>query len=92
MHMTAHNLLVGGLAGFAGDTLLVWLSWRYVVRPRLHRLVRDLAREEIKLAARLRPMPRSAETRRGCGERLWDVQEIWTSPQQRTPPIRGESQ
>lgn len=40
-HTTAY------IIGFLGDVALCWASWRFFVGPRLRRLIRSIAREEI---------------------------------------------
>lgn len=49
--MTFHGamLWIAGLGGFLGDVGLCWLSWHFIVRPRLTRFI------DSRIDQRLRP-------------------------------------
>jgi hypothetical protein len=45
--MTGSHLIGPLVAGALGDVAIVYLSWRYIVRPKLDRYIRRIAREEL---------------------------------------------
>lgn len=46
------------ILAFLIDFPICWLSWRYVVRPKLDRMIRDRARYEVDIYRRLQPTAR----------------------------------
>lgn len=53
--MNIHLSVLGLGLAFLGDLGVVWLSWRYFIRPRLDKFVRRIADEQIAQARRTQP-------------------------------------